>query len=211
MIILHYTALPTCEDALKRLSDPTNSLGRVSVHYLVDRDGTVYQMVDESKRAWHAGIGSWRGLDDINSRSCGIEIVNIGLDAEGKREPFPDVQIDSVIALCKDIQGRYGIATRNIVGHADTAPCRRQDPGEAFPWKKLAEAGIGLWTDEFAETDKPIEEMLSAIGYDVSDLGKAVLAFKRHWYPEAITMGASNTLGRIGAVYKLATQEQTAN
>lgn len=203
MIVLHYTALPTCENALEILSSPTNPAGRVSSHYLVDRDGTIYQMVDESKRAWHAGAGSWRGLDDVNSRSIGIEIVNIGLDAEGKREPFPDVQIDSVVALCKDIQGRYGIAARNIVGHADTAPCRRQDPGEAFPWKKLSEAGIGLWTDEFAETDKPIEEMLTAIGYDVSDLGNALLAFKRHWYPEAITAGASNTMGRIGAVYQL--------
>lgn len=211
MIVLHYTALPTCEDALERLSDTTNALGRVSAHYLVDRDGTAYQMVATSKRAWHAGVGSWRGLDDVNSRSIGIEIVNIGLDDKGKREPFPDVQIDSVIALCKDIQGRYGIPARNIVGHADTAPCRRQDPGEVFPWKKLSEAGIGLWTDEFAETDKSVEEMLTAIGYDVSDLEKAILAFKRHWYPEAITEGASNTLGRIGAVYQLVTQEETDN
>ena len=211
MIVLHYTALPTCEDALTILSSPTNPAGRVSSHYLVDRDGTIYQMVDESKRAWHAGAGSWRELDDVNSRSIGIEIVNIGLDAEGKREPFPDAQIDAVIALCKDIQERYGIAARDIVGHADMAPCRRQDPGEAFPWKKLSESGIGLWTDGFAETENPIEEMLTAIGYDVSDLGNALLAFKRHWYPEAITAGASNALGRIGAVYQLVTQEETDN
>lgn len=104
MIVLHYTALPTCEDALAILSSPINPAGRVSSHYLIDRDGTVYQMVDESKRAWHAGVGSWRGLDDVNSRSIGIEIVNIGLDDEGKREPFPDAQIDSVIALCQNIE-----------------------------------------------------------------------------------------------------------
>lgn len=209
MIVLHYTALPTRDEALERLSNPTNADGRVSTHYLVDRDGSIYQMVDESLRAWHAGVGSWRGQNDINSRSIGIEIVNVGEDAEGNREPFPDVQIESVISLCKDIQGRYDIAPENIVGHADIAPSRKQDPGEAFPFKKLSEAGIGLWTDDFSETDMPIGEMLTAIGYDVSDLGKAVLAFERHWYPEAITMGASNSLGRIGAVYKLVSKEQT--
>ena len=203
MIVLHYTAIPTCEEALARLCDTTNEAGRVSAHHLVDRDGSIYNLLDESDRAWHAGLGSWTGLDDINSRSVGIEIVNAGLTGDGKREPFPDVQIDSVITLCRDIIQRHGILPRNVVGHSDIAPSRKQDPGEAFPWVKLANAGIGIWTDDFAEPKKPVAEMLSAIGYDTSDVEKAVVAFQRHWYPEAITDGATNTAGRVAAVWQL--------
>ena len=99
MLVLHYTAIPPCEESLLRLSETTNTAGKVSAHYLVDRDGGIYQLVDESNRAWHAGLGSWTGLEDINSRSIGIEIVNGGLTGDGKREPFPDAQIDSVITL----------------------------------------------------------------------------------------------------------------
>ena len=203
MLVLHYTALPSCEDSLARLCDPTNSSGRVSAHYLVDVDGTIYQLVDESKRAWHAGVGSWRGLDKINDRSIGIEIQNIGLTEDGKRVPFPACQIDAVIALCKDIKARYGILDRDIFGHSDSAVARKQDPGEAFPWRKLAAAGVGIWTDDFAEPKKSTKEMLSEIGYDVSDLNKAIIAFQRHYYPEAITSGATNTAGRIAAVLNL--------
>lgn len=198
MIVLHYTVIPTCEESLARLSDSTNEAGGVSAHYLVDRDGTLYRLVDESKRAWHAGLGSWAGLDDINSRSIGIEIVNIGLTEDGKREPFPNAQIEAVIKLCKDIQSRYPI--KYVLGHSDVAPQRKQDPGEAFPWKRLAEAGIGIWTDAFADPKKSIPEMLSDIGYDVSALDKAVVAFQRHFYPEAITSGATNTVGRMAAI-----------
>ena len=202
MLVLHYTAIPTCEESLLRLSETTNTAGKVSAHYLVDRDGGIYQLVDESSRAWHAGLGSWTGLDDINSRSIGIEIVNVGLTEDGKREPFPDVQIDSVITLCRDIIQRHGILPRNVVGHSDIAPSRKQDPGEAFPWVKLANAGIGIWTDDFADPKKSATEMLSAIGYDTSDVEKAVVAFQRHWYQEAITEGATNTVGRIAAIYE---------
>ena len=206
MIVLHYTAIPTCEAALKRLCMTEHPSGRVSAHYLVDLDGTVYQLVDESKRAWHAGVGSWRGVLDVNSASIGIEIQNIGFDADGKRVPFPNIQIDAVIDLCKNIQKRHGISPENIVGHGDVSPARKQDPGEAFPWKTFAEAGVGLWTDGFADSEWPAEKMLASIGYDGADFDKALLAFKRHWYPEAITMGASNTLGRIAAVFKLVPQ-----
>lgn len=200
MIVLHYTAIPTCEEALARLCDTTNEPGRVSAHCLVDRDGSIYNLVDESKRAWHAGVGSWAGMNAINDCSIGIEIVNAGLTADGKREPFPDAQIDAVIKLCKDIQSRYPI--KYVLGHSDVAPQRKQDPGEAFPWKKLAEAGIGVWTDKFAEPKKSVAEMLTDIGYDVSDIDKATVAFQRHWYPEAITEGATNTVGRIAAIYE---------
>lgn len=203
MIVLHYTALPTCEDSLARLCDPTNSAGRVSAHYLVDVDGTIYQLVDESKRAWHAGVGSWRGLDKINDRSVGIEIQNIGLAENGKRVPYPAHQIDAVVAICRDIKARYGIANRDIFGHSDSAPTRKQDPGEAFPWRTLADAGVGIWTDDFVDTSKSIPDMLTKIGYDVSDLDKAIIAFQRHFYPEAITSGDTNTVGRMAAVLNL--------
>lgn len=203
MLALHYTALPTCEDSLARLCDPTNSAGRVSAHYLVDVDGTIYQLVDESKRAWHAGVGSWRGVDKINDHSIGIEIQNIGSTEDGKRVPFPACQIDAVIALCKDIKTRYGISNRDIFGHSDSAPTRKIDPGGAFPWRTLAGAGVGIWTDDFAEPMKSVPEMLSEIGYDVSDLDKAIVAFQRHFYPEAITSGATNTVGRMAAVLNL--------
>lgn len=204
MIVLHYTVIPTCEESLVRLSEITNVAGKVSAHYLVDRDGSIYNLVDESKRAWNAGLGSWAGLDDINSRSIGIEIVNVGLTEDGKREPFPMAQIDAVIKLCKDIQSRYPI--KYVLGHSDVAPVRKQDPGEAFPWRKLAAAGVGVWTDDFVEPKKSVDEMLWGIGYDVSDIDKAIIAFQRHWYPEAITIGASNTIERIAAVYGLTTK-----
>ena len=207
MIVMHYTVIATCEESLARLSDPTNEAGRVSAHYLVDRDGTLYGLVDESKRAWHAGVGIWAGMNAINDCSIGIEIVNVGLTEDGKREPFPDAQIDAVIKLCKDIQSRYQI--KYVLGHSDVAPQRKQDPGEAFPWKRLAEAGIGIWTDAFAEPKKSVAEMLAGIGYDVSDIDKATIAFQRHWYPEAITEGATNTVGRIAAIYDIIQGKET--
>ena len=183
--------------------DPTLPAGRVSSHYLVDLDGTVYQLVDESKRAWHAGIGSWGDVHDVNSASVGIEIQNVGLDENDRRVPFPEAQIEAVIGLCAGIQRRYGIGAGNIVGHSDVSPGRKQDPGEAFPWRRLAEAGVGLWTDGFSDSAWPEDKMLASIGYDVSDLGKAIIAFKRHWHPEAITRGAGNTLGRIAAIHEM--------
>lgn len=207
MIVMHYTVIATCEESLARLSDPTNEAGRVSAHYLVDRNGALYGLVDESKRAWHAGVGSWAGMNAINDCSVGIEIVNVGLTEDGKREPFPDAQIDAVIKLCKDIQSRYPI--KYVLGHSDVAPQRKMDPGEAFPWKKLAEAGIGIWTDALSEPKKSVAEMLAGIGYDVSDIDKATIAFQRHWYPEAITEGATNTVGRIAAIYDIIQGKET--
>ena len=205
MIVLHYTAISTCEESLARLCDTTNEAGRVSAHYLVNRDGRILNLVDESMRAWHAGVSSWKGLNDINSRSVGIEIVNEGLTADGKREPYPVEQIVAVIKLCKDIQSRYSI--RYVLGHGDVSPGRKQDPGENFPWRTLAAAGVGIWTDDFADPKKSVTEMLSAIGYDTSDVEKAVVAFQRHWYQEAITEGATNTVGRVAAIYNLIDKE----
>ena len=142
MIVLHYTGMATGEAALERLRDPA---AKVSAHYLVEEDGRVFALVPEERRAWHAGVSSWRGETDINGRSIGIEIVNPGHEF-GYRD-FPDVQIAAVIDLLTDIRSRWTIPDALIVAHSDVAPARKQDPGERFPWRRLAEAGHGLWAD----------------------------------------------------------------
>ena len=131
--------------ALDRLRDPES---KVSAHFMVNEDGTICQLVDEEKRAWHAGVSEWAGETNINSNSIGIEIVNGGhdfLNENGILPDYPDVQINAVIALSKDIISRHGDLT--ILGHSDIAPARKIDPGEHFPWKGLAAAGLGYWPD----------------------------------------------------------------
>src|SRR5262245_1725531 len=132
MLVMHYTGMRSCEEAVARLTDAAS---KVSSHYTVDEDGTIYRHVAEEMRAWHAGISSWRGLADVNARAIGIEIVNPGHEF-GYRE-FPERQIAAVIALGKAIVGRHPIPARNVVGHSDVAPARKEDPGELFPWKRL--------------------------------------------------------------------------
>ena len=142
MLVLHYTGMKTAKEALDRLRDPA---AKVSAHYVIDENGSIYSLVAEDKRAWHAGVSSWNGKTDINSRSVGIEIVNPG--HEFGYHPFADVQIQSVIDLSKEIIKRHSILIENIVGHSDVAPTRKPDPGKAFFWKALAEQGIGFWYD----------------------------------------------------------------
>ena len=140
MVVLHYTGMETTEDALYRLCDAG---ARVSAHYLIDEAGQVYALVGEAFRAWHAGEAAWAGDSDINSRSIGIEIANPGHEY-GYRD-FPGTQINALISLASDIIQRHGIPASRILGHSDVAPARKQDPGERFPWARLAEAGIGLF------------------------------------------------------------------
>jgi N-acetylmuramoyl-L-alanine amidase len=140
MLVLHYTGMKTAAEALERLCDPT---AKVSAHYVVDEDGSIIQLVDEASRAWHAGVSSWRGHTNINQRSIGIEIVNPG-HVFGYRT-FPAAQMKSVVELCTQILARHAIPARNVVGHSDVAPARKQDPGELFDWALLAKHGIGLW------------------------------------------------------------------
>lgn len=198
MLVLHYTGMKTTQEAINRLRDP---VAKVSAHYLIDEDGEVYSLVDEDKRAWHAGVSFWKGKTDINSRSVGIEIVNPG--HEFGYRPFPSNQIQSIINTSKEIIKRYALLLENVVGHSDIAPTRKKDPGELFPWKKLAENGIGLWTDEFATPEKSVAEMLSAIGYDTTDEQAALTAFQRRFYPEAFLNQASDTVRRLAAVSNL--------
>jgi len=138
MIVLHYTAAPLREslNALRNTRGPR----RVSAHYVVAPNGTIYRLVDESKRAWHAGVSRWGKIEDVNSASIGIEMVNLGHDRLGRPRPYPAEQVEAVINLCLNIQSRYNI--RDVVGHSDVAPNRKIDPGELFPWGMLAKRGV---------------------------------------------------------------------
>jgi N-acetylmuramoyl-L-alanine amidase len=186
MIVLHYTGMPSAEGALDRLTSPE---AQVSCHYLVDEDGSIYRLVDETKRAWHAGKSRWRGVGDINSASVGIEIVNPG--HEFGYRPFPDEQIASVIPLVADIKARHGIGRGNVVGHSDIAPARKEDPGELFPWHALAKRRLALPspTRDLIDpywTDAGFLLALERFGYDVTDSQKAVIAFQRRFRPDLI-------------------------
>ena len=212
-IVLHYTGMDDADSALRVLSDPLpqreayldaipqnplmvdgrpadrvlvpSPMTKVSSHYLAYEDGRMFQLVDESKRAWHAGRGSWDGETDLNSCSIGIEIANGGHDF-GLPE-FPDVQIQSVMTLVKAIMDRHGLDRQHVIGHSDLAPSRKPDPGEKFPWKRLAQAGLSIWPmpgpedgnqrvvfETLGALDARIYAMqgsLATIGYGVSDNG----------------------------------------
>ncbi|MCB1579269.1 MAG: N-acetylmuramoyl-L-alanine amidase [Rhodospirillales bacterium] len=135
MIVIHYTGMKTAQAALQRLCNPE---AEVSAHYVIDEDGTLYQLVDEDKRAWHAGVSEWEGCTDINSASIGIELVNPG--HEFGYHPFPHEQMAALAKLCKDIMSRHEIKT--VLGHEDVAPGRKQDPGELFDWFWLDQHGV---------------------------------------------------------------------
>jgi len=201
MLVIHYTGMKSCAAALERLCDPA---AEVSAHYLIDEDGTVHRLVAEDKRAWHAGVASWRGHTDINGRSVGIELVNPGHEF-GYRD-FPAAQMAALRELALDILDRHPIPPGNVVGHSDVAPTRKTDPGELFDWRGLAADGIGLWPEGPAElTEESAEDMLIRIGYDVSDVVAAVMAFQRHFRPERIDgLPDAETAGLLAAVAALA-------
>ncbi|OYW85410.1 MAG: N-acetylmuramoyl-L-alanine amidase, partial [Hyphomonas sp. 32-62-5] len=145
LLVLHYTGMESGDAALARMRDPE---AKVSAHYMVWEDGRIARLVPENRRAWHAGVSTWQGLEDLNSRSVGIEIVNGGHDYRapgGGLPPYPDAQIAAVIALAREIMAHHAIPPTGLVGHSDIAPTRKIDPGEHFPWPRLADAGLGLW------------------------------------------------------------------
>jgi N-acetylmuramoyl-L-alanine amidase len=194
LIILHYTGMPEADDARLRLCDAAS---KVSAHYLIERGGQVWQLVAESERAWHAGVGAWQAETDINSASIGIELVNRG--HQWGYQTFPEPQIAAVKALLRDIQTRYAIPSHNILGHSDVAPQRKEDPGEFFPWHSLASEGIGLWPAATIADDRLMEyaearRLLRSIGYDCVAAGeydlplrRVMLAFQRHWLPRHLS------------------------
>lgn len=186
MVVLHYTGMETAAAAIAQLTNPA---AEVSAHYVVLEDGQVVRMVDEADRAWHAGRSYWRGITDVNSASIGIEIVNPG--HEFGYRPFPDVQIDAVIELLGGIVARHHITRGNVVGHSDIAPARKEDPGELFPWHRLAKLRLALPrpTKNLMDPLWPDAGFLLALerfGYDITDAAAAVRAFQRRFRPELI-------------------------
>ncbi|MEY4889529.1 MAG: hypothetical protein RIQ75_659 [Pseudomonadota bacterium] len=186
MVVLHYTGMIDGASAIARLADPE---AKVSAHYVVAEDGQVVRMVDEAHRAWHAGRSWWRGTSDINSASIGIEIVNPG--HEFGYRPFPEAQIDAVIELLAGIMERHSITRGNVVGHSDVAPARKEDPGELFPWYRLARLRLALPrpTKNLMDphwSDAGFLLALERFGYDVADGVAAIRAFQRRFRPEMI-------------------------
>lgn len=184
-VVLHHSSNDTAERALTTL---TNSAREVSAHYLIGRDGTIYYLVDELARAWHAGHSYWAGNTDINSASIGIELDNNG------DEPFSDAQITVLLALLADLKARYRIPAANFLGHGDVAPRRKADPSRWFPWKRLADHGYGLWCEPpYAPAPPEIDTtvLLAALGYDVSDPAAASAAFQRRFMPHQSAMEIS--------------------
>ncbi|MDR3525990.1 MAG: N-acetylmuramoyl-L-alanine amidase [Rhizomicrobium sp.] len=188
MLVLHYTGMRKGAEALARLCDP---VAQVSAHYTIDEDGTIYRHVEEARRAWHAGVSYWAGETAINARSIGIELVNPG--HEFGYRPFAEPQIVSLIALGKGILARHAIAPQRVLGHSDVAPARKTDPGELFPWARLAADGIGLWPSAFGEAldVTTFAAALAKFGYGVppavdTPLEAVITAFQRHFRPSTI-------------------------
>jgi len=193
LLILHYTGMQNEQAALDRLCDPA---AKVSAHYCIGEDGTLYALVPESRRAWHAGVAAWEGTRDINARSIGIELVNPG--HEFGYRPFPEPQISRLVELAADILEHHAIAPWHVLGHSDVAPLRKRDPGELFPWRQLAGAGIGLWpqaSDDDRFRAEPgdtttARQLLADFGYGLDAFGsdnetvcRIVAAVQRHWRP----------------------------
>lgn len=176
MIVIHYTSNNEPERSIETLTSPVR---KVSAHYLVDGQGRLYQLVPESQRAWHAGQSYWAGTTDINSTSIGIELDNNG------SEPYKDTQINTLIALVRDMQERHRIKPMNVVGHSDVAPGRKVDPGPYFPWAKLAESGIGLWCTNPSVTKIRegvlLNDLLIGLGYDPKIPEQSRQAFRSHY------------------------------
>jgi N-acetylmuramoyl-L-alanine amidase len=221
MILLHYTGMPTGAAALARLRDPE---ARVSSHYVVEEDGRVFTLVPEERRAWHAGRSFWKGATDINAASVGVEIVNPG--HEFGYRPFPEAQVDAVIDLVADIRARWTISDERILGHSDVAPARKEDPGELFPWRRLAEEGHGLWAEPAPAPGAPLglsdegpgvfalQAGLTRLGYDSAPSGAydiatatIVRAFQRHWRPARVDgVADGETRARLIALLRLAAE-----
>nr|WP_319388420.1 N-acetylmuramoyl-L-alanine amidase [uncultured Cohaesibacter sp.] len=212
MLLLHYTGMDDDAQALDWLC---NSESAVSAHYFLNRDGSILQLVDENERAWHAGSSYWKGEDDINSCSIGIEIANAG------HEDFAEKQLDVLHMLCMDIIARHGIPNYRVLGHSDVSPGRKVDPGPRFPWKQLAAAGVGHWADpdpmgvgrffQLGDEGQPIQalqSMLAIYGYNVPITGvfdaqteTVVRAFQLHFRPDRVDGVADATT--ISTLYKL--------
>ncbi len=210
ILLLHYTGMPDAEQALAWLCNPAS---QVSAHYFVFEDGRVLSLVPEHRRAWHAGRARWGDASDINSRSIGIEIANAG--HPGGLPAYPEAQVDALIALCRDVVGRHPIPARRVLAHSDVAPGRKRDPGERFPWARLAAAGVGHRVEP-EEMDRAggdalalgatgaqvegLQQMLALYGYGIDvtaefdrETEDVVTAFQRHFRPERVDGAADRS------------------
>jgi N-acetylmuramoyl-L-alanine amidase len=200
LLVLHYTGMKTGAAAISRLCEEA---AKVSAHYVVEEDGNITQLVDEQYNAWHAGVSFWRGHQNVNNISVGVEIVNPG--HEWGYRPFPTIQMHAVAELCGGIVTRHRIAARNVVAHSDIAPERKEDPGELFDWPFLAQKGIGLWPADTGQGMQPgrtlqkgdcgeeiglIQQQLAEYGYKIPQnqvfdeaTQKVIIAFQRHFRP----------------------------
>ncbi len=161
MIVLHYTGMKSADESLERLCDTS---AKVSAHYLIEEDSTIWQLVNEDRRAWHAGVAFWAGETDINAISIGIEMQNPGHE-HGYRD-FPDSQIQALISLLTEIRGRHNVPPFRIVGHSDVAPARKEDPGELFPGKGSPDQATDLADTTTAAHPVPdVAAALSSVGY----------------------------------------------
>ncbi len=219
MLVIHYTGMRDFQAALTRLTDPR---AKVSAHYLIDEGGETYLLVPECRRAWHSGLSSWRGKTGVNSFSIGIELVNPG--HEFGYRGFPDAQMISLRKLASEILARHPIPSLRVLGHSDVAPLRRNDPGELFDWKSMAQAGIGHWPEAFSSLDTAsvlslswaaygdevvvLQNMLAQYGYGIEATGVfdeitvgVVMAFQRHFRPKRVDGVADpETRSRLAAL-----------
>jgi N-acetylmuramoyl-L-alanine amidase len=174
-VIIHFTAQDSVQQTLKTF---TVTQTQTSAHYVIAKNGKVFHMVNDYLRANHAGLGKWGSVTDMNSCSIGIEIDNNG------NEPFNTPQINNLLVLLAQLKKAYNIPQANFIGHQDFAPKRKPDPGPFFPWKTLAQHGFGYWSDDILELPPDNFDYtiaLRLIGYDTSDIGAAIVAFKRHF------------------------------
>lgn len=169
LIVIHYTAMPSCAAARDRLCDP---LAEVSAHYLVSETGAVEALVPEEARAWHAGAGAWGSVTDVNSRSIGIELANPG-DA-----PFPEPQMAALEGLLAAVMARWGIPPERVIGHSDMAPGRKRDPGPRFDWRRLARQGLSVWPGAAGDAARPLAASLDALGYPAAPPDLRLAAFR---------------------------------
>lgn len=211
LVVVHYTAMPTCATALERLCDPA---AEVSAHYLIDMDGTLLSLVDEGARAWHAGAGTWRGEGDVNSRSIGIELANPG------DRPFPDPQMRALERLLAGILHRYRLPPEAVIAHSDMAPERKSDPGARFDWRRLAMQGLSVWPVDMVPSPPPqplptggeggaseqtagFRADLKAFGYPDAPLDSLLSAFRlrfRPWATGPLDATDCALAARLGAV-----------
>ena len=204
-LIIHYTAMKSCFEALEYMCEKKN---KVSAHFLVSKNGDIFYLVDINKRAWHAGESYWKGLEDLNSSSIGIEIDNSGHHIYN--EGYNHLQIESLCELIKKLSEDYNILSKNILGHSDIAPFRKIDPGEKFPWQKLNQKKLSYFpkmntkniehesnkaekNNEYRDSQYAIS-MLDSIGYDTRNVGLndnkfklLIEAYQRHYRQSNIT------------------------